>query len=116
MRLGLAIAALGLLVLITTLSLTQAQTGISVNHFDKLAHGLAYCVLGFTVLPALAHVRMGFVWGGLCLYGIAMEITQGMMNVGRKADVLDAVANASGALMAILLWVAISFVVYRRQK
>ena len=82
---------------------------------DKIAHGFAYFALGFAIIPALGKVRLILIWAGLSFIGIGLEIIQGMMKTGRQADVLDAAANASGALLAVLVWSIISFLWARRK-
>lgn len=103
-----ALASLCLLVFITMQSLGASHASVQVNNADKYAHALAYCTLGLAVFPTFPRLRPIIVWGVLTLYGCAMEVAQGAMHMGRTADILDAVANSTGAFLAIVLWVLVS--------
>lgn len=83
---------------------------MQLNNMDKLAHFSAYLALGFVALPALPRIRPIMVWGMLTMYGGGIEIAQGAMQMGRKADILDAIANSSGAVLAVMLWIALTVV------
>lgn len=64
--------------------------------FDKVEHFLAYSGLAvwFTGLYPRARYRQVVV--GLLALGLGVEIAQGVMQLGRSAEVLDMVANAAG--------------------
>ncbi len=99
---------------ITVMSLRQAHTSITVTNVDKLAHGAAYFIFGLVALPALGQMRAVYAWALLSGYGGVIELVQGAMDMGRKADVFDALANASGVCLAIFLWLGFSNIMYRR--
>ena len=71
---------------------------------DKLEH-----LLGYGILPgwgALLYARTSSlvrVAIGLVAYGIAIEIAQALFTTGRQAEVLDAVADAIGVALGILV-------------
>lgn len=109
LRWGFVICTVALLVFITMQSLGPAQGSININHADKYAHALAYCCLGLAALPAFPRIWPVIIWVTLTMYGILIEVLQGAMGMGRKADILDALANSSGALLAILLWMLVSY-------
>lgn len=112
----LCFTALILIIVIIFLSLGSVQqVKVAINNMDKLAHGFAYFVLGLVALPALGKIRALYVWAGLSLIGIGLEIAQGVMKSGRQADVFDALANASGALCAVFVWFIISHLLKQRQ-
>jgi VanZ family protein len=71
----------------------------SPEHADKVGHFLAYSALGGTAgLGGLKlRGRRRFSVLGLTLYGMVLEYLQGLGGV-RDAELLDAFANASGAL------------------
>ncbi len=96
---------------ITVMSLRQAHPTITVTNADKLAHGAAYFIFGLAALPALGQMRAVYVWALLSGYGGAIELVQGAMDMGRKADVFDALANASGAAFALCVWLAVSRII-----
>ena len=93
------------------LALIIAQQSLSVSHaqgavpyLDKVVHFLAYGALGVFALPALPRISPVVVIIGLGLFGGIIEIGQGVMGLGRTADVLDALSNFSGAVMALVFW------------
>ncbi len=93
---------------IIILSLGPATVSAVVTNDDKLAHGFAYFIFGLAALPAFGKMRIVYVWVLLSGCGGVIEIAQGAMHRGRKADIFDALANTSGVLLAILLWLALS--------
>lgn len=107
---------IGWLVLITSLSLFSFSTaGVddwNLPHMDKLVHGIFHFMI--MVLGILAwHERYGQNGGWSkslvllflfsLLYGLAIELLQFMLPTGRFADVMDVLANVTGALLGILL-------------
>ena len=107
----LASSALAILLagFILVQSLTEAHTSLTVSNMDKVIHLLAYFVLGAATLPALPRLRPLLVWALLSLFGGGIEIMQGMMNLGRTASFFDGLANASGAFLAVLFWLGLSW-------
>ncbi len=89
---------------IMVISLAPAPPALHLTQVDKYEHAFAYFVLGVFVLPALAPWRAWQSWLLLAGYGILIEILQGSLTSGRTADPLDALANAGGALLAVLVW------------
>jgi len=102
-RLFLGVSVLFALFIIVK-SLAPAVPILSISNIDKVAHMLAYCALGAVTLPAFAHIKPLIVWCGLCVFGASIEITQGLLSTGRSFDFLDGIANAYGALLAVLGW------------
>jgi VanZ family protein len=72
--------------------------------FDKLEHLVGYAVLsGWSVLLfATRRARMVALLG-VIVFGVAIEFAQGAFTATREPDVLDAVANATGALLGRML-------------
>jgi hypothetical protein len=70
---------------------------------DKVAHALAYLVL--MVWFSGLNPRRAWPWLalGLLAMGIAIELAQGAMHVGRTAEVRDVLANASGVALGAML-------------
>ena len=71
---------------------------------DKLEHLLGYAVLG--AWGALLFSRTRSLIGvtiALVAYGIAMEFAQALFTVDRQAEVLDALADAIGVALGLLL-------------
>jgi len=77
---------------------------------DKVAHFGAYGL--FAVLLSVNFVERRGVWGiGLAvilaaLFGVLMEILQGISGTGRNFDPVDMVANLLGALLGGALFLA----------
>ncbi|AXK72942.1 hypothetical protein DWG18_12080 [Lysobacter sp. TY2-98] len=66
---------------------------------DKLEHALGYAVLagyGTWLFPT----RGLRVLIGVVLFGVAIEVAQGVFTTSRSADPLDAIADALGAVIA----------------
>lgn len=78
-------------------SVVLPRTGIS----DKAEHALAYVLLtvwfGGLVVPS-KYFRLGLT---LVAFSILIELLQGMMGLGRSADVEDVVANALGVAVGL---------------
>jgi VanZ family protein len=71
--------------------------------FDKVEHFTAYCGLALWFTGLYPRARYWQVVTGLLALGLAVEIAQGTMQLGRSADVLDMLANAVGVLVGLLL-------------
>ena len=97
-----------LAVIIVVKSLTPALPSLAISNIDKLAHMSAYLALGAVTLPAFSHVKPFIVWCGLCAFGASIEIAQGLLSTGRSADIMDGVANASGAVLAVVGWMILT--------
>ena len=106
-----ALAALLLAGFILVKSLAPVHTSLSISNMDKIIHGLAYFTLGSATLPALPRVKPLLVWGLLCLFGGGIEVMQGMLTAGRTASFFDGLANAGGALAAVLFWLGLTWVI-----
>jgi VanZ family protein len=76
---------------------------------DKAVHAAMYAAFAFALLHALAPPARARPLNALAvfiaasLYGLALEIAQGVLTTSRAMDPLDALANAAGALLAALL-------------
>lgn len=74
------------------------------NGFDKLEHLLGYAVLsGWSVLLFdTRRARMAAAIGVIA-FGILIEGAQGVFTTTREPDALDALANATGAMLGQLI-------------
>ena len=77
------------------------QFGLALS--DKLEHGIAFFVLGFWFAGVVASRDLIYLALALLAFGGAIEITQGLMGLGREADVYDLLADGAGVLVALLL-------------
>jgi VanZ family protein len=84
-----------------------------VEDTDKYVHLSFYFVFTFTWyqylirklenIPAIKVRLYAFLWA--FLYGVGIEICQGVFTADRSADYQDIIANSSGALLAtIVVW------------
>ncbi|MCM4173565.1 hypothetical protein DHD32_18980 [Arenibacter sp. TNZ] len=102
---------IGWVVFVTLLSLVSFKEehipSIDIPHLDKLVHFTFY--FGFTVLGCLSfrefnrrNVSLGKVLLKIItyavVYGIIIEVLQGVATINRDPDLLDVLANSSGAL------------------
>jgi VanZ family protein len=108
--------AIGWTVLIAFLCLISFRDlpSISVKSADKYVHALFYFVLimlwGFYSMLKQNEISipkiLRFVFLSV-LYGILIEILQGTLTKTRHADAFDVLANSTGAIIALLVFVLI---------
>ena len=102
---------IGWVVFITLLSLfsfdEESIPSVAIPHLDKLVHFTFYFV--FTVLACLSFreinpkkIPLGKLLAKIIvfaiIYGIVIEVLQGVATIDRDPDLLDVLANSSGAL------------------
>lgn len=89
------------------------------SYNDKVAHFLGYCGLAFLMCFTWATHRLFrlrsalVIWGVVIIYGVVDELLQ-IPVPGRTGDVMDWVADASGALLGILVFSLVLAIVHRR--
>ena len=97
-RLTAALAALGLALLLSYLSLIPAGDVPAPQISDKVRHFLAYAALAAPLAVALRPAR----WLAAVLMaaglGLGLEVAQAMGDAGREGSPGDALANLLGAL------------------
>lgn len=79
---------------------------------DKMVHFILFFVLGFLLLRALngLDVYTSFSRAGIftilyCLaYGILIEILQGLVFTSRSAEIMDALADLTGAFGGVIIF------------
>jgi VanZ family protein len=97
----LLLLLLVLAVLYTSLAPPNDLPPVQFN--DKLEHGTAY-VLMMLWFGGLVPVRQyGWLIAALLALGGGIEIAQGLMNLGRTADIMDFAADAGGVAVGLLL-------------
>lgn len=92
-RLGAILFAIAIMVL----SLQPAGDFVGSPYTDKVQHFLAYGALGALILMGWRELRVWQVVLIATLFGICIEVAQGMTNLGRTPSILDAIANLAGA-------------------
>ncbi|MEM8484196.1 MAG: VanZ family protein [Bacteroidota bacterium] len=83
------------------------DVGFDLFEQDKLIHFTFFLVYGLLWSRALPDTVPGkFAWVGISgiLYGVGTEIYQGMLPWDRTPDPMDAMANMTGLLIAILYY------------
>ena len=89
--------------IITFYSLIPAQRLPSMGVSDKVEHIAAYALLAFFFGSLITRRDYKFLFLALLAFGGGIEIAQGLMKLGREADLLDLVADLVGAVIGLLL-------------
>jgi VanZ family protein len=71
------------------------------NISDKIEHAASYAGLALAGLWAFPR-RYGRLAVGLMALGIVIEVLQGVMGLGRQADVMDALADGAGLGLVLI--------------
>lgn len=93
------------------ISMKNFEQANVVEGTDKYVHSTFYFVLAILWYQYLRRKQTetskpklrGYVLLGAFLFGVLIEICQGAFTKDRSADMMDVIANTSGALLAILL-------------
>ncbi|MEY4760455.1 MAG: hypothetical protein RLZZ200_311 [Pseudomonadota bacterium] len=99
--------AIGLLIAlaITVTCLVPArelpQLGVAI--WDKLEHAFAFFVLCFWFAGVVSRRDYLYLVLAMLAFGGAIEIAQGLMGLGREADLHDLMADGLGVFVALLL-------------
>jgi VanZ family protein len=88
---------------VTFYSLLPAERLPQVGVSDKIEHIVAYALLGFWFASVVARWDYIFMLLALLALGGGIEIVQGLMKMGREADILDFVADCVGAGGGVVL-------------
>lgn len=84
----------------------EKQSPIGISNIDKLGHAIAYCVLTFSWLMALANnKKQKIIIVIFCfLFGIIIEVLQQTITTYRTAELADIFANGVGVVIALLIF------------
>jgi hypothetical protein len=96
-------AGLLMAIAITVASLVPARDLPALGVSDKLEHVVAYLLLAFWFGSVIARWEYLFLALALFALGGGIEIAQGMMGLGRQADLLDLAADAGGIGLGLAL-------------
>jgi VanZ family protein len=82
---------------------------VDVPDFDKVVHlGMYFGLMSVIILEnrktIISTVGLFLIGVIPLLYGILMEILQSMFTITRSGSIYDAIADAAGVLLSILLW------------
>ena len=81
---------------------------------DKVAHLLAFAGLAFSGRLAMPRLSGHIYWPLIATVAMAMEYTQGLVQVSRLSSVEDAIANVLGVGVAMVTWIFYKKVVSRK--
>lgn len=95
----LALAVLEMVLIFWLSSRPGREVGLA-SPWDKLAHGLAYLVMGWLWFRATG--RVGLAWVICVAYGLTDEWHQSMVP-GRVTDLADWIADGVGAALGVAL-------------
>jgi len=105
----IAIAATLFLAVLSLSAIPKLNLGLNIKSGDKYLHFTAY--FGLTLLWYFAlkdrinkKVFKFFVPLTLIIYGIILEGLQSGLTTYRTGDIYDAIANASGVIVAVLVF------------
>jgi VanZ family protein len=102
-RLWLGLWALAIATVVV-LSLTPPPAMAVPRNFDKVEHFLGYGLLSAGAVGLFADRRGQWrAAAGLVAMGILLEFAQGLLTATRMADPADAMANATGVGLGLLL-------------
>ncbi len=96
---------LGLLLVLAVLytSLAPASDLPPIGFNDKLEHGSAYMLMALWFGGLVPMRQYGWLAAALLALGGGIEIAQGLMQLGRTADILDFAADGAGMAAGLLL-------------
>ena len=74
------------------------------NGIDKLMHLGVFSMLGFCFLAAIPRIKFYYFIQIMIIYGLATEILQDEMHLGRSLEGLDLVADTIGVLIGYVIF------------
>ncbi len=97
------LCGVGIMLVVTVLCLLPSSKLPDVNVSDKIEHIVTFVLLTFWFGSIV--VRRDYFWLALALlaFGALIEVAQGLMGVGRQADLLDLRADAIGIALGLIL-------------
>jgi VanZ family protein len=88
---------------ITVTSLLPARDLPALGISDKVEHAVAYALLAFWFASVMARRDFLYLVLALLAFGGGIEIAQGLMGLGREADLLDLAADGVGIVAGVVL-------------
>jgi VanZ family protein len=98
-----AIASVLLVALVVWGSLRPGVESPPIGHLDKVEHFSVYAFLAVWFTGLFAREQFWKVALALATLGLAMELLQTTMQLGRQGDVWDEVANVTGIATGLAL-------------
>lgn len=93
----------GIVLFIAVSCLEPAKYVLELHLWDKAEHALAFCGMSVWFGGLVRRSRYPVIALAMLLFGGGIEIAQGVMGLGRDADILDLVADAIGITVAMIL-------------
>src|SRR3569833_3132688 len=93
----------GMVLFIVVSCLEPARYVLEVHLWDKAEHALAFFGMSAWFGGLVRRSRYPLVGLVMLLFGGGIEIAQGLMGLGRDADILDLVADNLGITVALIL-------------
>lgn len=88
---------------ITVACLVPARDLPALGISDKVEHTVAFLLLGFWFASVMTRGDLPYLVLALVAFGGGIEIAQGLMGLGREADVLDLAADGAGSVAGVVL-------------
>lgn len=104
MKLIFRFLTIAALLTVTYMSLRPNLSTGGVPHADKLLHFGAYAVLAGMARLGWPRQWGGWIFLGLAVFGIAIELAQHTMDLGRTGSLADTIANLAGAAAALVFF------------
>ena len=95
---------LAALTVILVMSLKPSISVGGMPHVDKVLHFGAYALLSILARLGWPKLWGGLIFIGLAVFGIAIEIAQHTMNLGRTGSIADIAANLAGAALPLIVF------------
>lgn len=109
-----------LVILIASLVSLGNMPSVEVPGKDKTIHFIFYFVL--TLLWNFALQKKYKIWSlkyiivvSVIIFGIIIEVLQGVLTKNRQADVYDVIANSAGALFALIIIFWLNFKTFNKK-
>lgn len=89
---------------IVMMSLRPSLSVGGIAHIDKVLHFGAYAVLAGLARLGWPKLWGGWIFLGFAALGVAIEIAQHTMNLGRTGSLADVAANLLGAAFPLIIF------------
>ena len=99
---------LGLLLVLAVIytGLAPANDLPTVSLNDKLEHAIAYTITAVWFGGLITRRHYWILAASLLALGAAIEVAQGLMHLGRSADIVDWLADAGGVAVGMAVCIA----------
>ncbi len=98
-----------LTIIVLCLESTADLPKIKISGFDKVAHAIIHLVFTFLWFMSFINLKIELKKAALfaflfsVFFGIMIEVLQQILTTTRQADILDILANITGAFVAVCL-------------